>query len=198
MYHKSELIDKQSDYEDVWTGEPLKTFKPGIKKPDLLEKISRSPVDEAENEKQASPFYAEPADSIKPEVVRRVPRTSPGITRHSDPSHFAHWPGSGNAYLSGGNCLPRIDSHTELTDSRSADNILNMKYVQLKRKAIIHCRFFFLGHWLGNRIRKTCVRKLFSLRELWTRLKLAGLLIHRGNLLGKKEKDVRGAIDFLL
>lgn len=132
VYYRSELGDKQSDYEDVWVGESLKTFKPDVKKPDLLEKLSRSPVEgEVEGGKQNSPFYAEPADSIKPEVVRRFPRTSPTAARHSDPAHFAHWPSSGNPYLSGGNLLPRIDSRTELTDSRSADNILTMRYERM-------------------------------------------------------------------
>lgn len=173
-YYKSNVADKQSDYEDIWVTDSFSTFKPRLplnnesdilkqdsesseelkKRPDILEKLEnnfkisvvekkeRESVKEfvkqktgykkEEEEKQSSPFYAEPADAL---VIRRKCRHSLNKSRHSDPFSPNNWSPHLNPYFSGGNLLDRIDSQNEINEeltwkgkpSLSFDNIVNLK-----------------------------------------------------------------------
>lgn len=180
-YYKSNVADKQSDYEDIWATDSFTTFKPNntsatqqdqendkssesndLKKtPDLLEKLGNfskisfddnkgvkpshnenvtnesvsfaNQVRDLDDEKQSSPFYAEPADAL---ILRKRGRHSCNKSRHSDPFSFNNWSAHCNPYLSGGNILDKIDSQNDVNDyegnwkaksSLSFDNIMNLK-----------------------------------------------------------------------
>lgn len=192
VYYRSNIADKQSDYEDIWGTETLSTFKP-VKSPevenwkaedkpefkrtpDLLEKLEKlektsplSPLfddrkdrnrlnrslnkqstfqshikgfvmdlEQEPDQKQNSPFYAEPADAI---IVRRKVKPAFVKTRHSDPALFNNWQ-SNNPYLSGGNILERIDSVNDINEeqfhknkaSLSVDNIVDLNSKETESK----------------------------------------------------------------
>lgn len=75
--------------------------------------------------KQGSPFYAEPADALRPIVARRRPPSQPGTRcpashRHSDPS-----PSQRGGAVQQSSLLQRIDSSEEL--ALSVDNLRGHK-----------------------------------------------------------------------
>lgn len=111
VYYRSGLGDKISDYEDVWTNSDHapKPFNKPMPSPDLLQHTQNvislnnnvlsptdsqrshcsTPAEPQEVQKQGSPFYAEPADSLSQQsaVPKRllVRNLVPVTQRHSNP-----------------------------------------------------------------------------------------------------------------